>query len=492
MSNETARAKMFGPTPGAVRQLRNQEREQAAIAAAKLPPFAGAVKAASMAGSAFGDVLGAAMGMQDPAMQQALQMEEVKREVMNLGLDFNDPAQRKDYFKAVQDGFARRGMFDHAENARQMQISEEMAERQMLVNETEAASGALRAEADMQSAFNALTGASKTWRIYEHPETGHEVQLRDGDPEVESRLNEGYEEKTDLTREDFAIYKASVESKAAAEVAANRARGRGAETGLKQIEVPMERVQRVATVAPNIINDSDRIIRMLESGEMRPGFAIDFRTWIGKTVGFFDPALGNKLGAAVDAPPASVEEAKRLAADQTAHLAAALLDAGRSPSAAWIRKLEEAGASVHDTAPGMYINAVIARARAMSNQKINEAMAQHLSIRPDEDFESDSYYRRQANASLALAEFQKQYSPGNFMPSDEALEDLASRAQAMSLFRPVPLEKDWQEGEKYLTGNGKVAIAWPDPNTGQLELYPIPDDKVKWSARRLGYKKRNK
>jgi hypothetical protein len=144
MSNETARAKMFGPTPGEVRQLRNQEREQAATAAAQLPPFAGAVKAASMAGSAFGDVLGAAMGMQDPAMQQALLVEEAHREVKASGLSYE--ADPKAYLKKTQEALGKRGLHDHAENVRQRLFSEDIQSMEAEASKIQAEASKIKAE----------------------------------------------------------------------------------------------------------------------------------------------------------------------------------------------------------------------------------------------------------------------------------------------------------------------------------------------------------
>jgi hypothetical protein len=138
MPNETARAKLFGPTPGEVRQRRNQERQQISTGWAQLQPFAGAVKASANAGSAFGDVLGAAMGMQDPAMMRAMAVEKVKSDVMALGLDYSDPEQRKQYLQEVQQRFSDIGEFDMAENARQIAIEDDMRERQMLVTEQKA------------------------------------------------------------------------------------------------------------------------------------------------------------------------------------------------------------------------------------------------------------------------------------------------------------------------------------------------------------------
>jgi hypothetical protein len=201
MPNETARAKLFGPTPGEVRQHRNQERQQISTGWAQLKPFAGAVKAAANAGSAFGDVLGAAMGMQDPAMMRAMAVEKVKSDVMALGLDYSDPEQRKQYLQEVEQRFSDIGEFDMAENARQISIEDDMRERQMLVTEKNATTAA--EEARIKGSI-AQQPDSKNYTNWISPD-GKRVRLKDGSPEMLKAQEEGWEPDKKLSTETTLI-----------------------------------------------------------------------------------------------------------------------------------------------------------------------------------------------------------------------------------------------------------------------------------------------
>lgn len=188
---ENARMKMFGASPSEVRQARNQQRQAASTEWANLRPWSGMVKAAANAGGAFGDVLGSAVGAQDPAMQEALQVEEVKREVMGLGLDFNDPDQRKEYLSKVEQAFLERNMPDRAEAVRQMAIAESHAERALQVDEQNAKTAELKAQIQERTE-DRLANEPDTSNIeqYTLPD-GSVVEAKKGSDEAARILSEG-------------------------------------------------------------------------------------------------------------------------------------------------------------------------------------------------------------------------------------------------------------------------------------------------------------
>jgi hypothetical protein len=448
MSNETARAKMFGPTPGAVRQLRNQEREQAATAAAQLKPFAGAVKAASMAGSAFGDVLGAAMGMQDPAMQQALQMEEVKREVMNLGLDFNDPAQRKDYFKAVQDGFARRGMFDHAENARQMQISEEMAERQMLVNETEASARAVTADA---SRINALADKeSQNVKQYQLPD-GTVVEAKAGSDEAKKLLSpevggKPYEPRSDLDRIGEMILKHQLEAATTSEEAARREvelfRQQGERAALEASAPVMAHYQQRSITARSMRSAAGEIINVVESGRTTPGALIGMRTSLARLSSLFFGPGAEDIFEALEVNPTDIDIINKAHSYMTAAMADEFTSDSRLGKAV-VDLFREGAGDPTMTPEGLWVTSKIMDAKAQRDLKIQNELAELQ----NPDLPPEQRSKNLISFAWHAARLERENPIENFLDIN-AIKDQATIAVAKGKIPYAPLDtEDLKKGD---------------------------------------------
>jgi len=131
------RQSLFGPSPEEVAMMQSQQGQQDAMGWAQLPAGRGAVAAGAMAGQAFGNIAGTALGGQDPMQAKAQRIQAAQRDTemraREMGIDL--ASNPKDYYKVAAGTLQQYGLIDEAQNVMNIAQNHDIVERKMRVDE---------------------------------------------------------------------------------------------------------------------------------------------------------------------------------------------------------------------------------------------------------------------------------------------------------------------------------------------------------------------
>ena len=281
MANEQLRQSLFGPSPQEIAQAQAAQQQEQAMQFAQLPAGRGGVAAAAMAGSTFGNALGKTMGGVDPQQEKAQRMQmaqqETEMQAQTNGIDLS--SNPKGYYGLAAKTLQKYGLVDEAQNVMNIAQNHDLAEREMRYKET-SVKGNNRFKMSGNILYDQQTGETNPVEGYQGKSTEKDSALAIAKQDLaEGKINQD---------EYNALEKKYTHLPEGQRISIDMAADKGAldlQNDLVKSEVtPILASGRAATATRQY---ASQIRTQLRSGNVQPGFAVDFRQSLATAGSFF-------------------------------------------------------------------------------------------------------------------------------------------------------------------------------------------------------------